>query len=927
MEEVAAASRDLIGREDELAAIERLLADPVASPAALVLDGEAGIGKTTVWLEGLEIAAGHGFRVLSCRPAEAETSLPFAALGDLFEGALDDVLPVLPEAQRAPLETALLMSASSKATDRLAVSRATLAVVRELARMQPLLVAVDDIQWLDAATASMLEFAARRLEGLPVRLLLARRSERDLPPPLALAQALPPSRLEVRRVGPLGLSALHEVVHRQLDVVVPRPTLLRVHEISAGNPFYAVELVRSLPARAGRIATAELGLPPGLVELVGDRLGSLPAATIEIVAAAGALGDPTLLVLRGYADDAAERLRPAEEAGIVRLVNERVRFEHPLLASGSLALLTDAQRRRLHLRLADVGLDLEERALHLALGSDGPAEETALLLEEASKRAADRGAPMTAAELAEHAAQLTPRSDAVGASRRRRLAASHYIVAGEIDRGRRILERLEHELPPGPARAAALLLLADTGENIAMSLDLSERARAEALGDDECLAEAWRQSAEFTMLAGHNLEALELAREAASIAGRTDDPVLLLRCLGTQSHYETYTGEITPGSLERAVALEQRTAGASSHYSPTQILGLRLMYGDRLDDARPLLEGIAQQTEERGDELERSNLYVHLTQLEIRAGRWAAAKRHADLAYELDRQLGIRSDSRLFLRAFVAAHLGNVADAREAGARSLALQHGAYPLWALMTRWALGLLELSLGDAAAAAEHLAPLPEALLRAGYRNPGVRPVLPDAIEALIGVGRTEEAERWVCELAERGRELDNPWAIATAARCAGLVSASRGDIEGAREQLIAALSQHERSPNPFERARTMLVLGTVERRVKQRTVARETLGRALEIFDALGAPLWAERAAAELERVPGRRKADELALSPTERRIAELVANGLANKEVAAALFVSVRTVEANLSKIYVKLGIRSRSELAGRLNEESSERAV
>ena len=910
----------VVGRAAELTAVEALLDDAWTGTSALLLSGEAGIGKTAVWEAGVAAARLRGLRVLSCRPAESESTLPFSALGDLLEPALADALPALPTPQARALEVALQRTAATEPADRLAVHRATLGVIRELGEAETLLLGIDDLQWLDAPSAAALTFALRRLADVRVIVLASLREPH--PDALELADALPAGRLHRHRLGALDERDLHEVVYQRLGVAVPRPTMLRVHQISAGNPFYAVELVRSLPARDGRVDTAMLELPRTLLDLVADRLRALPAITTQTLAAAGALGDPTLAVLGALTENAAEALRSAEEAAIVRIDGDRVRFEHPLLASGSLALLTPPQQRRLHRRLAEIAPDMEERALHLALGAEGPVEQSAELLEQASRRAADRGAPLTAGELAEHAARLTPDERTSDEHRRRRLAAGHYLLAGEIERGRELLSRLERELPQGPERAAVLLLYADTHLEMPVALRLCEQARAEAVGDDACLAEAHRLSSEFAMLDGRIQEALGLARTAAGLAEGTDDRVLLVRCLGTQSHLETYTGEITPGLLERAVSLEEATPAAGPHYSPAQILGLRLMYSDRLDEARSLLEAIMRRTEERGDDLERANLLVHLAQLELRAGRWDRAHRYSDVGFDLASQLGIHSDSQLFLRALVAAHLGRADEARAAAGQVVtADEQPTYALWKIMAAWALGLVELSLGDNSAAAAHLIPLPGLLAEAGYRNPGVRPILPDAIEAMIGVGRVDEAERWTAELARSGNELDNPWAIATAARCRGLAAAARGELDAAQAELIGALVHHERSPNVFERARTTLALGTLERRLKQRRSARTTLARALELFDALGAALWAERAAAELARIPGRPPA-EGALSETQQRIAELVSEGLSNKEIAARLFVSVRTVESNLTKVYATLGVHSRTELTSRLAARS-----
>ena len=908
----------VVGRAAELAAIDALLDVHLPGVGAVVLEGEPGIGKTTVWEEGLAAAAERGYRVMVCRPAESEAMLPFAALGDLLDGALREGLAGLPAPQARALEVALQLVEPEEPADRLAVHRGTLGALRVLANAQPVLIAIDDLQWIDATSAAAIGFALRRLSSVPIRVLGSlRRPHADV---LELSTALPAGRHELLSLGPLDADTLHSVVSTRLGVAVPRPTMARVHQVSGGNPFYAVELARSLPNRNGRIEATSLELPRSLLDLVQARLRALPPRTLEILAAAGAAGGADLAVLEALDGDAAGALHAAEEARVVHLDGGRVRFEHPLLASGSVALLTESQRRRLHRRLAEVVHDLEQRALHLALGWESPAEETAALLERGAHAAADRGAPEAAGELAEHAARLTPDERADDAHRRLRLAAAHFLLAGETSRGRDLLRRLERALPPGIERAAVLVLYADTHLEMPEAIRVCEQARVEAVGDDACLAEAHRLSSEFAMLDGRLPEALDLAREATRIAERAGDAVLLARCIGTQSHFETYTGEITAGLLEQGVELEEATPGTSAHYSPAQILGLRLMYADRLDEARPLLEGILQQAEDRGDELEARNLGVHLAQLELRAGRWALAHRYSDEGYVAASQLGIHSDSQQFVRTLVAAHLGRVDEAREAAASLLAPDvQPAYALWVLLTRWALGFLELSLGDARAADSHLTALPRLFADIGYQHPGVRPILPDAIEAMIGVGKLEEAARWTEELRRRGTTLDNPWAIATAGRCAALIAAAAGDLASAHAGLHDALSAHERSSNPFERARTLLALGIVERRLKRRRAARETLAQALDLFDTLGAPLWAERTAAELARIPGRTTSPATGeLSETQLQIGRLVAQGLSNKEVAARLSVTVRTVESNLSRIYATLGIRSRTELAGRL---------
>jgi DNA-binding CsgD family transcriptional regulator len=229
---------------------------------------------------------------------------------------------------------------------------------------------------------------------------------------------------------------------------------------------------------------------------------------------------------------------------------------------------------------------------------------------------------------------------------------------------------------------------------------------------------------------------------------------------------------------------------------------------------------------------------------------------------------------------------------------------------------AVGLLELSVGDAEAAHGRLGSLVERVDAGGVREPGSARFVFDDVEALIGLGRLEEAEVLLDRWEDRACQLNRASALAAARRCRGLLSAARGDLDDAAGSLERALAEHERAPLPFERGRTLLVVGAVRRRANQRRAAREVLGEALRVFEGLGAPLWAAKAKAELARIGGRTTAGT-ELTATEERVAELVAQGLTNKAVAGELFVTDRTVEGHLSRIYAKLGVRSRAELARR----------
>lgn len=913
----------VFGRERELETVTALVAGS-APPGALVLEGEPGVGKTTLWRAGVEEARRRGIRVLACSPGGSETRLSFAALADLLGDALEQVGDQLPTPQRRALEVALLLDdPSGEAAEQRTVSAATLSILRALADREPVLLAIDDIQWLDQASAEALAFAVRRLGDAAVSVFAARRIE-----PAASERAVLEAALEHRhggglariQVGPLSRTALHAAIQNRFRVTFPHGVLERLHETSGGNPFYALELARSLIGRSGPLEPgAALPVPETLQALVRERLGGLPGPVQDLLAVVAALFDPTLETVE--ASGTGQAIDQAVRAGVLEHdQGGRLRFAHPLLASGAYTRLGPRARRALHGRLAAL-VEGEERARHLALAASGPSAEVAAALHEAARQAAGRGAIGAAAELAEQAMRLTP-PDRRGELTERRLEAAGYQMRhGDTEHARAHLEPLLNELPAGPTRAGVLLQLARLHEQEAVrALELCRQAVAEAGPADVRAAEAHQLAAEMSMLSGDIPSALEHAGLACRLAERAGERSILIESLGTLCHYQTYTGAIEPGLLEHAVELERQQARPSNNYSPREILGLRLMYADRLDGARELLEASYTTAVELGDELDRTALLIHLTQLECRAGRLADADRHARECVVSQEQAGWGAPGTRFVAALVGAHLGRVEQARADAEEGAALSaQGGNEVFRVLNLWALGFLELSLGDAPAADRHLHSLPESVDAMGYWNPGVRPVYADAIEARIGAGDLA-VDSLVDDLEHRGRALDNPWARATAARCRGLLLAARGEPDAAVRELERALEEQERSPQPLERGRTLLALGSTLRRAKRRREARESLTRALELFDTIGAPLWAEKAASELARIPGRTRSSG-GLTETERRIAELVAAGLSNKEVASRLFVTVRTVETNLSRVYAKLGVRSRTQLAGHLGRK------
>src|SRR6266508_413170 len=410
---------EVVGREEELGSIHAFLDGPLEDPAALMLEGEAGIGKSTVWLAAVAGARERGFLVLSSRPAEAERGLAHVGLGDLFEDVLDDVLPALSMPRRRALEVALLREeASGDTVDHRALAVAVCDVLHRLSESKPILVAIDDVQWLDPSSSSALSFALRRLAAKRVLLLLARRLA-DGAEPSELEHALAAERIERLPVGPLSVGALHRLLHDRFGRAFARQTLLRIHERSGGNPFFALELARVLGADVDPLEP--LPVPERLDELVRARLAGLPAATRDALALASALGTPSESLLE-RAGVTADALAPAAAAHVIERENGTIRFTHPLLSSVLYLDLGD-ERRSVHRRIARIVEDPLLRARHFALSSDAPDAPAAAVLEDAATLAAERGASAVAAELAEQALRLTP-PDERDDRRRRALAAA-----------------------------------------------------------------------------------------------------------------------------------------------------------------------------------------------------------------------------------------------------------------------------------------------------------------------------------------------------------------------------------------------------------------------------------------------------------------------------------------------------------------------
>jgi DNA-binding NarL/FixJ family response regulator len=915
----------VIGREAELAAIERFLEAIPEGPVALVVEGEAGIGKTTVWRQAIRDGEGASYRILSCRPAESETKLSFSALADLLEPMADEVLPELPEPQRRALEGALLWSeVEARVPDHRAVAAGFVSTLTTQAQTTPLLIGIDDVQWLDLPSRRVLEFAARRLGSASVGVLVTRRRGRETAVPLRLERAIPEDRLERLWLGPLSAAAIHQLVKANLGIALPRPTLIKLQRACGGNPFYALEVAAALrDAGEGPASSGRLPVPGEVSELVLRRIRRLPPPTKEALLEASGLAQPTLELL----DE--EALAPAEDAGLIAISDGgRVNFRHPIFAAAVYDAASAPRRRRLHRRLAGLVTDFEERARHLALATQRPDESVAGILDRAAARARSRGAPDGAAELSENACRLTPPRQADELRRRRIDAAEHHFRAGDLGRARTLLSEVVSDPEGGASRAKARFLLASVchhEHSFPEALELLEKAREET-GDDPRLAAAIDfELAWVHESCGDTAAAEAPAKRALAEAARLGPPSLVAEALAVAAMVDFLLGRGRDDRIDRALALEDPDRQVPVMIRPSLIAPLLDLYVGRLERAGDRLRRLRRRVIERGEETDLPFVCACLAWLECRRGDLDAASRFAEEGVGSARQLESEPllGYALAVVSFVAGYRGEESAARTEASEALSLFErtgwGHIPVWTLA---GLGALELSLGDFEAADRALEPLLPPVEAAGLREPIRAFFLPDAIEALIGVGSSERAERLLRMVEDRAGALERTWALAAAARCRGLLVASRGEPDVALRKLDQALRLYEETGMPIELARTLLAKGQIERRARRKALARSSVQDAQEIFERHGARLWAERASAELDSLGLHRSgADEL--SPAERRVAELAASGSTNREIASTLFMSPKTVEAHLAHCYSKLGIRSRAQLGTRLVRASN----
>lgn len=926
-----------MGRDPERAAIRVFLDALVAGHGReLTIAGAAGMGKTTLWEDALAHAGRHGVRVLDARPTPAEAGLAFAGLHELLRDVDEAAIDAIPAPQRRALDAALYRDdAPGEVLDDApppeagAIAVAMLSLLRALAASGPLLVAIDDVQWLDPSSRAPLRFAIRRLQGAPVGALVTLRVEDDgdgVDDGWTTTDD-PATRIEL---GPLSLGALHRLIVDRSGHSLARPSLVRLLERTGGNPFLATELVAAWGPEAAARASSGRPLPETVARLVRQRvvrLGIDARRVAQVVALLGRTREE--VVARVLAPDGvtAVAVRDATlhaiEAGVLRVDGDRVRCAHAIIASSLVSSLSPGTVRELHARIAVELDDPIEVAIHSAEAVAGPDASIAERLDAAATVAIHRGASLESVALRERALALTEPEDVAALARRRFALADALFTAGDTEAAR---EHLREVLLDDPAveavtRRETLLLLAtiawfDSGQGQAVAL--GEQALAVSPDDIAWQAKA---NARLSWVIDDDLSRqAAYAAEALRLLDPEDDPVTYAFAALNGAWARLLAGE---GADDAAITLGDRLqeAARSWEYSTVPAAWAKAM--DRFDEARALIDRYLDHSRERGDESSVAQLLSMRVEVEAWTGRLVLAQELADASVAAAEQSGqqVYLSTSLARRAMVRAYAGDLEEA-ETDARA-SLDIAIPPLMPPLALGVLGSIALAQGRPADAVGHLAAADAMLASAGMRDPAPYRFHGDLVEALILTGDVESADRQVSLLDERARVAPRPWVTAIAARCRALVAAARGDVPGALSSFERALEAHAALDMPFELARTQLAHGLALRRSGSRRRAAAAIGMAVEGFRVLGSRPWVARAEGELARV-GLQPRDDGGLSPSEQRIARLAADGLTNRVIAERLVISPKTVEATLARVYIKLGIGSRAQLGARMAAGASD---
>ena len=899
----------LVGRRPEQEALDRLLLGARdGRSGVLVIRGEAGIGKTAL-LEYVEGQAA-GMSVLRAVGVQSESELAFAGLHQLFRPVFERI-EQLPERQGAALRAAFALSAET-VDDRFHVALGVLALLGEVSEEQPLLCIVDDAQWLDAASTEALLFAARRLEAEPVALVLAAREEGARPFAAPGVDELVPA--------PLGEDDARTLVSRRLRQVTSAQALDRLVETAHGNPLALIELSTASPT------DGELPLT-SVEETYLERIGRLPdpVRSMIVLAAAEESGDrATIADAAGVLGLDEDCLAVAEAEGLVRVTAQRVDFHHPLVRSAAYKGAGFIERERAHRMLASVltaDADADRRAWHRAAATVGADDEVAAELEQSANRARLRGGHGSAASALTRAAELSTADDERG--RRLLLAAGSALLAGAPERTIALTERARPfvEDPVGQADLASIRGAAELQDG--RSAEASDTFAAAVPGvapyDSGRALELTVASLEAAATCGDRARVQRVSVIGAEVEVDPADERQLMFAVFIEAGERVFSYDGDDNPAEAAALLRRALSlfGGSPDPRHNFWAGVMASFLGERELARSLYGGAVDAARAAGALGALPFLLTVRAFTEALAGAFPEAESAADEAMRLGCDLGYEhmTAQPLAVLAWIAAVRGEEERCRELVERANQLARPRQmALATAIGTWALAELELGAGRWDQALLHFQELRD--VRLGFGHPSYAMLsVPALVEAASRAGRPEAGEGPAAAFAAWAEHTGAVFGATRVARCNALLAATP---EEAIAHFEESLARDPEAASPFELARTQLLYGELLRRLRRRSDAREHLRNALRIFERLGAARWADRAQNEL-RATGEtaRRRDPSALgqlTPQEQQIARLVGEGASNKDVAAQLFLSPRTVEYHLRKVFMKLGITSRSEL-------------
>ena len=885
--------------------------------------GPAGIGKSALLAATVAAASDRGGTTLRCSPAPEDARLPFVGLVDLFDHVPQDVLDALPPEPGAALRAALLRGrVPTGGHSRLAVRVAVLETLRRLGGAGPVLLVIDDVQWLDEPSAQVLAFALRRLDGLDVRVAAAERVADGGQP--EWLHCCPPDTTEIT-VPPLAPQDVAQLLRSQAGGDLSLPVLRAIQRTAAGNPLYVLELGRAA-RRDGTAADGHaLVVPPRLRTLMLDRVRHLPATARRTLLVSAAAARPSITLLRaaGITGAAADLADAEALAAATADAGGAIRFSHPLLRAALYADATGQARREAHALLADAVTEPVERARHLALARPHEDEATAATLVAAAASARGRGAPDAAAELAALAARRTPQDRPDDRSRRWLMAAEYSCDAGR----REETERIARDVlaVSGSARhrvRARLVLLRNAGQALESARALIEDGLRDAGGDPELEAWLHHWAAVRGLLCGELEQAARHARWSASRASVAGDTRAWTGALSLLARVRSLAGD----AADAEVALEQALvlAGDAGPAGPESwgLLRMRAVLAldsDRVGQARDRITRLLTATEESAGLEEVLATLVALTRVQVRSGACREASLTAARCVRIVAEAGSESAPALYAAALAATFGGPPQEAQDLARRAVrASEADGDRLFLLRALAVLGQGALLTGDphgAAGAVEALRRVKEIGEAMCAADPPLLHWYGDLAEALVMLGETDAAATVVREAYERARGQAPGSVLASLERAEGLREAAVGRAKEGAAMLTSSAGRLRSLELPVDLVRTLIALGAVERRARHRSAARTALAEALEIAERTGAEPLATRAREELARLEAHERGAGPELTPTEARIANLVGGGATNREVAAELFISVKTVEGTLSRVYRKFGVRSRTALA------------